>query len=168
MLGPMLRRLALLSFVAIACGCGPKTINDLTRPALIVIVQEPGGFCSSTYAVDAVDAVWLETGCESSSGLIAQGVTIEASDRAELDALMDEVVMLSDDPGCEVPTPSGRRYRFVRTLVSGASEEVRQCDPSVPASALELVRRFEALVGRSTDGGTDAGAPPDAGIDAWI
>jgi hypothetical protein len=163
----MARHLASLAFALSVVGCGPSTIGDLARPAIVVVVDEAGGFCSSTYAVDASNGVWLETGCGSSSGLVAQ-TPIDASARAELDALMDATLALPDDPGCELPNPSTRRYRFVRTL-PGTDEwpEVRQCEPDVPADAQELVRRLEALVVRDADGGavggTDAGAPTDAG-----
>src|SRR5690606_8420320 len=110
----LMKRLAFLALALTACG--PQTIGDLGRPALIVIVQEPGGFCSATYAVDAADRVWLETGCESSSGLGATGRTLSAAERAELDALMDRVLALPDDSACDLPSPSARRFRFVRTL----------------------------------------------------
>lgn len=145
---------SLALFALIAAGCSPQTIGDLDRPALIVIVQEPGGFCSATYAIDAADRVWLETGCASSSGLGAIGRTLTEAERAELDALMDRVLALPDDRGCEPPSPSARRYRFVRT-VPGTDEwpETRQCEPSVPADVALLVARAEALVGAELDAG---------------
>lgn len=138
-------------------GCGPQTIGDLPRPALIVIVQEPGGFCSATYAVDAENHVWLETGCASSSGLGATGRVVTSAARDELDALVDRVVALPEDPACELPSPSARRYRFVRT-VPGTDEwpQTRQCEPTVPADAARLADRFEALVGTEPDAGIAA------------
>lgn len=156
-------RLAPVVCVFALLGCGPSTIGDLPRPALIVIVQEPGGFCSAAYAVDASDRVWLETGCASSSGLVAQDRSVTDAERAELDALMDSVLAEPNDPGCEVPSPSARRFHFVRTLAgTDAWPDTRQCEPAVPADALELVRRMEALVGRVGDGGPAR----DAGLDA--
>lgn len=149
-----------LLLVALAlAGCGPQTIGDLGRPALVVIVQEPGAFCSATYAVDAADQVWLETGCESSSGLGATGRTLTGAERGELDALMDRVLELPDDPACELPSPSARRFRFVRTLPDTEEwPETRQCEPTVPADAALLVERAEALVGADADAGLgDAG-----------
>lgn len=154
-----MKRLAAIALISI--GCGPQTIGDLDRPALVVIVQEPGGFCSATYAIDAADRVWLETGCESSSGLGATGRTLSAAERAELDALMDRVLALPDDAACELPSPSARRFRFVRTR-PGTDEwpETRQCEPTVPADVAALVARAEALVGADADAG---GALRDAG-----
>ena len=155
-----MKRYALFALALV--GCGPQTIGDLGRPALIVIVQEPGAFCSATYAIDAADGVWLETGCESSSGLGATGRTLTGAERAELDALMDRVLELPDDPACELPSPSARRFRFVRTL-AGTDEwpETRQCEPTVPADARALVARAEALVGADRgDGGERGDAGP--------
>lgn len=136
-------------------GCAPASIGDLPRPAIVVTVTEPGGFCSSTYVVDADDAVWLETGCERSSGLVRQERAVSPAERAELDALLDRVLALPDDPGCAVPSPSARRFRFRRTL-PGTDEwpDSRQCEPTVDADARELVSRAQALAAPS---GADAG-----------
>jgi hypothetical protein len=158
--------LLVLASAASLVACGPQTLGDLGRPALIVIVQEPGGFCSATYAVDSDDRVWLESGCESSSGLHATGRVLTAEERAELDAHMDRVLALPDDAACELPSPSAERYRFVRTLPDTDEwPETRQCEPTVPADAVRLVAEAEALVG--ADGGVaDAGGDTrDAGSD---
>ncbi len=153
-------RARLLPAVALlALACAPQSIGDLPRPALVVTITEAGGFCSATYVVDATNQVWLETGCARSSGLVRQERVLAESERAELDALMDRVLALPDDPGCDSPSPSGRRYRFARTTPDGDDwPEVRQCEPSVPADALELAARAEALV----DGVADAGAADGA------
>ena len=147
-------RRALAALGLLAAACGPRTIGDLPRPALVVTVTEPGGFCAATYVVDAEDRVWLESGCGRSSGLIVQDRGVSAGERSELDALMDRVLALPDDRGCEPPSPSARRYRFVRT-VPGTDEwpETRQCEPSVPADVALLVARAEALVGAELDAG---------------
>lgn len=138
--------------------CGPQSIGDLPRPALVVTVTEGGGFCAATYVVDADDQVWLASGCETSSALVRQERVVSASERAELDALMDGVLALPADPGCDAPSPSARRFRFVRTL-PGTEEwpESVQCEPTVDADTRELVLRMEALVATSGDGGTADG-----------
>ncbi len=136
-------------------GCAAQTVGDLPRPAIVVTVVEAGGFCSSTHVIDADGRVWLEMGCERSSGLVLQERSVSAAERAELDALLDRVLALPDDPGCEVPSPSARRFRFRRTLPgTDAWPDSRQCEPSVDADARELVLRAEAL---SAPPGADAG-----------
>lgn len=137
-------------------GCGPSTVEDLSEPALAVTVTESGGFCSSIYAVDGDGAVWLAGGCETEEGAFERRErTVSDAERAELDARMDEVQALSDDPECDVTLPR-TRYRFVRTAEGAETEETTQCGPGVPTVALELADRLEAL--------TAPPAPPaDAG-----
>ena len=74
---------------------------------------------------------------------------------------MDRVLELPDDPACELPSPSARRFRIVRTL-AGSDEwpETRECEPTVPADARALVARAEALVGADRDGGGGGDAGP--------
>ncbi|HEY8432274.1 MAG TPA: hypothetical protein VIL20_28070 [Sandaracinaceae bacterium] len=138
----------------VAAACGPQTLGDLPRPALVVTVTEPGGFCSATYAVDADDRVWLESGCASSSGLRLQQRTVSEDERAELDALMDRVLALPDDPSCTVPSPSARRYRFVRTTPGGDDwPEKRVCEPGVDPDASALAERMRELAVGPADAG---------------
>jgi hypothetical protein len=142
--------------LAMLIGCGPQTIGDLSRPALVVVVTEPGAFCSSTYAVDADDSVWRAESCGSNGGLVRQNV--DAVDRADLDARMDVVLALSDDADCDAPGPSATRYRFERTVAgAGAWPVIRQCDPGVPVEARALAETMRLLASPGADAGADAG-----------
>lgn len=155
----------LVASIALLAGCGPSTIGDLSRPALVVVITEPGEFCSSVHAVDADGAVWRQASCGDTDAFVRLATTVSAGERATLDAQMDRVLALGNDPDCESPSPSGRRYRFVRTL-AGTNEwpEARQCDPAVPTDALDLAAALELLTSPPTDAGLDAGQ--DGGFDA--
>lgn len=140
-------RVVLLLVSILASACGPSRFEDLPRPALVVIVGEPGGFCTSVFAVDANDAVWSSNGCGEDSGTLQRAaMRVSGAERAELDRMMDEVLALSDDPECGIVSPSGSRYRFVRTAAGTSTHpETRQCDPGVPLVARELAARMRAL-----------------------
>ena len=149
--------LALLFGVA---GCSPGSYEDVARPALVLTISEAGGFCSSVHVVDANGVVWTGGGCGDTSRSLEQTARrVSAADRAPLDDAMDEVLALSSDPECDLTSPSGRRYRFLRTLASGGADEVRQCEPGVPLAAARLAGQLEAL-GAGT---ADAGAAADGG-----
>ncbi|MCB9591383.1 MAG: hypothetical protein H6719_01515 [Sandaracinaceae bacterium] len=155
-------------FVALAfllAACEPSTYSDLDRPTLAVVTVERGGFCSSVHAVDSAGVVWAAGSCgEESGSLMRRTQTVGADERATLDARMDEVLALGDDPECDLPSSTGRRFRFVRTLAGGGEDDVRICEPGVPLVAVQLADRLESLVSPAgVDAGTDAGAVDDAG-----
>ncbi len=162
----MRRALPALLFLVLVAGCGPSSIGDLARPALVAVVTEPGGFCSTTYALDGSGTLWLADGCSTDGSLHAHG-SVSASDRSELSTAMDQLLAMPDDPACDPPSPSARQYRFSRTA-AGTSDwpETRLCGPSLPDAARTFVRRL--AIDDGLDGGTDAGSPPDAGIDAGL
>ena len=125
-------------------GCAPQSVDDLPSPALVLILSEGGGFCASVSTVDADGTVWSESGCEErSSGFVRREHRVEAAERAELEALMDEALMLPDDGDCMVVSPSGNRYRLRRT--GDSAGETLQCDPGVAASVRELANRLATL-----------------------
>lgn len=156
----MSRSLHLVVLAALLTACGPGSFSDLGRPALVVVVTEGGGFCSSVFAIDASNAVWASTSCGgSASALEVRDMSVDAAVRAELDAQMDEVLLLGNDPECDIVSPSGRRFRFLRAVPSVADPpEVRQCEPGVPLVAVRLAQALEALAAPATlDAGVDAG-----------
>ncbi len=155
--------IVLLSAVLGAIGCGVGSYEDVSRPALVVTIAEEGGFCTAIYVVDGEDAVWSGGGCgEATRSLQRTGARVAASERASLEAAMDEVLALPDDAECDLTRPSGRSYRFIRTLSGGGADEARQCQPGVPFTATRLAEQLEALGGGAalTDAGpSDAGGP---------
>ncbi len=152
-------RSPILSAALLLAACAPGSYGDLSRPTLAVVTSEPGGFCSAVHAVDADGAVWSSGGCgESNGSLERRAATVGAAERAMLDEAMTEILALSDDPECDLPSSGGRRYRFVRTLAGGGEEDVRLCQPGVPLVAVQLADRLEALA--------TAGEPVDAGPDS--
>ena len=152
-------RLALFA-ATLAAGCAPGSYSDLDRPTIAVSISEGGGFCSSVHAVDGAGAVWASGGCgEESGSLVRRDRVVSAADRASLDAQMDDVLALSDDPECDLVSPSARRYRFARALPSGDELTVRQCEP-VPLVVTQLANRLEALSSPTTlDAGVTDAAP---------
>lgn len=158
----VMRGLVLLSLLTV--GCGPQSIGDLSRPALVVVIIEPGGFCAATYAIDRDDTIWEESGCGESSGFQRQEAV--EFDRADLDARMASVLEFADDADCDAPGPSAYHYRFERTE-PGTDEwpRVRLCDPGVPLEALSLAEDMRQLASPIADAGADGG-PSDAGRDA--
>lgn len=161
----MTLRRPVFALAALLVACDPGSYTDLSRPTLALVTSESGGFCSAVYAVDADGAVWSSGGCGDSSGSLARrSVTVSADERAMLDAAMTEVLALTDDPECELPSTSGRRLRFIRTRTDGGEDDVRQCEPGVPLVAARLADRLETLGGGG--GATDAGADDAGGRDA--
>ncbi|MCA9604973.1 MAG: hypothetical protein KC619_05240 [Myxococcales bacterium] len=153
-----------LALGALLVACDPGSYSDLSRPTIAVITTEAGGFCSAVYAVDADRAVWAAGGCGDSTGALRRrDVTVSAEERAMLDEAMTVVLALPDDTECDLPTTSGRRFRFVRTRPGGGEDEVRQCEPGVPLDAVRLADRLEVL---ATGGGADAGAADGGATDA--
>lgn len=152
-----MKRVVLSGAVVLSVACSPQTLEDLREPAVAVVITEGGAFCQRVYAVDADGAVFRESGCEtSSSGLTQAERRVSAAEASEIEAAFDAVLAIPEDPDCAVPSPSGRRYRFVRT--GGAPEEwpeTRQCEPGVPTAALDLADRLEALAAPGSTG--DAG-----------
>lgn len=146
-----------LCFAALAAACGPGSIEDLSAPAIGVSIREGGGFCTALYGVDGAGRAWRARDCGSGGGLEPISTVVADAERAQLDAMMDEVLALPDDPECELTSPSDRAYRFVRT--GEAASEVRQCGSGTPPVALELARRLEELA----DPPADAGSGADAG-----
>lgn len=142
----MIHRLGMVVVCALAAGCAPQSIEDLSQPALVVVITEGGGFCSGVHAVDDSGTPWRENGClEGSSGLTPRERVVDDAARAELDALMDMVLTLPEDGDCVVQSPSARRFRFVRTGGGEGAGEASQCEPGVAAPARELANRLEEL-----------------------
>lgn len=156
----MIHARLLFAATLLLAGCSPGSYTDLSKPALVVVITEVGAFCTSVYAVDADNRVWASGGCADSIGsLERRDMAVNAALRAELDAQMDEVLMIADDPECDLPAAAGRRYRFLRTI-DGTDDppEVRQCEPAVPLVAVRLAAALEALAAPDTfDAGSDAG-----------
>ncbi|MFK7986137.1 MAG: hypothetical protein AB8I08_08900 [Sandaracinaceae bacterium] len=145
MSAPPRHSVSLFALLALSA-CAPQSLEDLPQPALVVVVTEGGGFCSGVNAVDASGTPWRENGCmERSSGFTPRERLVDDATRAELDALMDTVLALPDDGDCLVPSPSARRYRFVRTGGGEGAGETRQCEPGVAEPARELAGRLEML-----------------------
>lgn len=155
----MTRRLV-VSFALLAAACDPGSYGDLARPAIAVVIVEPGGFCTSVHAVDAEGVVWGSGGCGEGVGSLARRGEVGADVRGELDASMSEVLGLTDDPECALPSAGARQYRFVRTRPEGGEDDVRQCEPGVPLVAVQLAERLEGLAAAPLP---DAGPPSDAG-----
>jgi hypothetical protein len=143
-------------------GCEPHGIGDLARPALVVVAEEGGGFCSEIHAVDAGGAVFYARTCGGSdNGLVRRERTVGGAERSELDAAMDAVLALPDDPDCALVSPSGRRFRFLRAEGSeDAWADTRLCEPGVPLPALDLYERMRAIAAPPAG---DAGAAADGG-----
>ena len=154
-LGPMLLGASLL-------GCDPHGIGDLSRPALVVVVEEGGAFCSEVHAVDADGAVFYTRTCGGAeNGLTRRERRVSEAERAELDRAMDAVLALPDDPDCALVSPSGRRFRFVRAEGSeDAWVDTRLCEPGVPLVAQDL---YEAMRAISAPPIADGGSVGDGG-----
>lgn len=152
-------RCVCLSLLLLLAGCDPGSVEELSRPALVLVVTQGGGFCSDVRAVDADGQAWGARACEGRGALERRERTVSAAERAELDVAFDAVLALPEDADCMATSPSGARYRFARYTAEGVVD-VRLCEPGVPAEARSLAVSLEAIAG--PPGAVDAGAP-DAG-----